>query len=92
MKLSPKCSVNQLMNKQEIIEKLKDDENYYGKFGNQYLSNSDIKALLTNPLDFKKPSAPNPAFVVGGYFHTCILEPNKLDKYKVVKSLSLIHI
>ena len=74
------------MNKQEIIEKLKDDENYYGKFGNQYLSNSDIKALLTNPLDFKKPSAPNPAFVVGGYFHTCILEPNKLDKYKVVKS------
>ena len=74
------------MNRQEIIEKLKDDENYYGKFGNQYLSNSDIKALLTNPLDFKKPSAPNPAFVVGGYFHTCILEPDKLDKYKVVKS------
>ena len=74
------------MNRQEIIEKLKDDENYYGKFGNQYLSNSDIRALLTNPLDFKKPSAPNPAFVVGGYFHTCILEPDKLDKYKVVKS------
>ena len=29
---------------------------------------------------------PSPAFLIGGYFHTCILEPDKLDKYKVVKS------
>ena len=75
-----------------IPTKLKNDENYYGKFGNQYLSNSDIKALLTNPLDFKKPSTPNPAFVVGGYFHTCILEPDKLEKYKVaVRSIPALH-
>ena len=74
------------MDKKEILEKLRDDENYYGDFGKQFLSNSDISALLNNPLDFKKPSPPNPAFVVGGYFHTCILEPNKLDKYKIVKS------
>ena len=74
------------MDKQEIIEKLRDDENYYGEFGRQYLSNSDIRALLNNPLDFKKPSEPTAAFVVGGYFHTCILEPEKLDKYKVIKA------
>lgn len=74
------------MDKQEIIEKLRDDENYYGEFGCQYLSNSDIRALLNNPLDFKKPSEPSAAFVVGGYFHTCILEPHKLDKYKVIKA------
>ena len=74
------------MDNKEILEKLKDDENYYGDFGKQYLSNSDISALLNNPLDFKKPSPPNPAFVVGGYFHTCILEPDKLEKYKIVKS------
>lgn len=74
------------MDNKEIIEKLRDDENYYGKFGKQYLSNSDISALLNNPLDFKKPSPPNPAFVVGGYFHTTILEPEKLDKYKIIKS------
>ena len=74
------------MDKQEIIEKLRDDENYYGEFGRQYLSNSDIRALLNNPLDFKKPSEPSAAFVVGGYFHTCILEPHKLDKYKVIKA------
>ena len=70
--------------KTEIIEKLRDDEHYYGDFGKQFLSNSDISALLTNPLDFKKPSKPSPAFLVGGYFHTCILEPDKLKKYKVI--------
>jgi len=74
------------MDNKEILEKLKDDEHYYGDFGKQYLSNSDISSLLNNPLDFKKPSPPNPAFVVGGYFHTCILEPDKLEKYKIVKS------
>lgn len=70
----------------EIIEKLRDDEHYYGDFGKQFLSNSDISALLTNPLDFKKPSKPSPAFLVGGYFHTCILEPDKLKKYKIVNA------
>ena len=74
------------MDKQEILNKLRDDENYYGKFGKQYLSNSDISALLNNPLDFKKKIPPSPALVIGGYFHTCILEPHKLDKYKVIKS------
>jgi hypothetical protein len=74
------------MDNKKILEKLKDDEHYYGEFGKQFLSNSDIRALLNNPLDFKKPSPPNPAFVVGGYFHTSILEPDKLDKYKIVKS------
>ena len=74
------------MDKKEIIERLRNDDDYYGDFGKKYLSNSDINALLNNPLNFKKPSAPNPAFVVGGYFHTCILEPEKLDKYKIIKS------
>lgn len=70
----------------EIVNKLKSDEHYYGEFGKQYLSNSDIYALLNNPLDFKKPSESSAAFLIGGYFHTCILEPNKLKKYKVVQA------
>ena len=74
------------MDNKSIIEKLRDDEHYYGEFGKQFLSNSDIKALIDNPLNFKKPSPPNPAFVVGSYFHTCILEPDKLEKFKIVKS------
>ena len=74
------------MDKNPTLEKLRDDEHYYGEFGKQFLSNSDIKSLLENPLNFKKPSPPNPAFVVGSYFHTCILEPDKLEKFKIVKS------
>jgi len=74
------------MNKVKILKKLKNDEDYYGEFGNQFLSNSHVGRLLKDPLRAFEPSKPSPAFLVGGYFHTCILEPNKLDKYKVVKS------
>ncbi len=74
------------MNKDNVIEKLRDDEHYYGDFGKKYLSNSDISALLTNPLALGKPSEPRPAFLVGGYFHTAILEPDKLKKYRVIPS------
>ena len=74
------------MNKEDVIEKLRNDENYYGDFGKKYLSNSDIKTLLTNPLALGQPSEPRPAFLVGGYFHTAILEPDKLKKYKVIPS------
>ena len=72
------------MDKKNIIAKLKDDTHYYGDFGKQYLSNSDISTLLSNPLALGQPSKPSSAFLVGGYFHTAILEPNKLKKYKVI--------
>ena len=74
------------MNKEDVIEKLRNDEDYYGAFGKKYLSNSDIGTLLTNPLALGKPSEPRPAFLVGGYFHTAILEPDKLKKYRVIPS------
>ena len=74
------------MKKEKILRKLKIDEEYYGDFGNQFLSNSHVGRLLKDPLNAFAPSKPNPAFLVGGYFHTCILEPDKLKKYKVVKA------
>ena len=74
------------MNKEKILQRLCNDEDYYGEFGNQFLSNSHVGKLLKDPLRAFEPSKPPPAFLVGGYFHTCILEPDKLDKYKVVKS------
>ena len=75
-------------NKQKLktLKKLRNDEDYYGDFGKQFLSNSDIYHLLNNPLKFHQPSDPSPAFLVGGYFHTAILEPDKLEKFKVIKS------
>ena len=69
---------------EDVLKKLENDEHYYGKFGKQYLSNSDISTLLTNPLALGKQQAPRPAFLVGGYFHTAILEPDKLKKYKII--------
>ena len=74
------------MKKKDVIKKLREDEHYYGPFGKKYLSNSDIGTLLTNPLALGKPSEPRPAFLVGGYFHTAILEPDKLKKYRVIQS------
>ena len=73
-------------NRNTILQKLKNDEDYYGDFGKQFLSNSDIYHLLNNPLKFHQPSDPSPAFLVGGYFHTAILEPDKIEKYKIIKS------
>ena len=66
------------MKKTDVLKKLENDQDYYGSFGKKYLSNSDISTLLTNPLSLGQPSKPSPAFLVGGYFHTAILEPNKL--------------
>jgi len=75
------------MNKyKKELERLKNDEDYYGSFGKQYLSNSDISKLLTNPLSLREPQENIPAFLVGGYFHTAILEPDKLKKFKVIEA------
>ena len=74
------------MNKKKVLEKLKEDEHYYGKFGKQFLSNSDISTLLTNPLALGEQSKMTSAFLVGGYFHTAILEPDKLKKFRIVES------
>jgi len=76
------------MNKKQVLQKLKEDEHYYGAFGKQYLSNSDISTLLNNPLQLSAPSKPNPNFLVGGYFHTAILEPKKLASFKIVEATS----
>ena len=75
-----------MTSKAKILKRLKNDEDYYGEFGNQFLSNSHVGKLLKDPLNVFKPMKSIPAFLIGGYFHTCILEPDKIDKYKVVKS------
>jgi len=70
----------------EQYYKLRNDKDYYGDYGKQFLSNSDISTLLKNPLDLHKPKPNSPAFLVGGYFHTAILEPHKLKNFKIVEA------
>ena len=68
----------------EIIDKLRDDKNYYGKEGQRYLSNSDIGSLLSDPRSFRKYSDPTIPMLMGSYLHTKILEPQKLDQFMIV--------
>ncbi len=67
------------------IEKLREDEFYYGDFGRQYLSNSDIGSLLNNPKDFRSGiNKPTIAMLLGRYFHTDLLEPQKLSDFDII--------
>ena len=70
----------------KIIEKLKQDEHYYGDYGKQFLSNSDISILLKNPKLLREAKPKSTAMVIGGYFHTAILEPNKLKSFRIIES------
>ena len=72
----------------KILKELEDDEKYYGDFGKQFLSNSDIKSLLENPDNFHQKQDGNPNLIKGAYFHTLVLEPDKLHRYKLIESSS----
>jgi hypothetical protein len=61
----------------DIIDKLRDDEEYYRGVGKNYLSNSDISSLLGNKNMFKKDKEDNKNFLVGRFFHQLLLEPEK---------------
>jgi hypothetical protein len=72
----------------DIIEQLRDDANYYGKVGRQYLSNSDIKDLLTDPSKYGVPTPDNVVFARGRLFHQLILEPEKAADIECVNTAS----
>jgi len=74
------------MDKNKILKKLEQDEHYYGEYGRQFLSNSDISALLKNPRLLREEKQKTSAMVIGGYFHTAILEPDKLKSFKIIQS------
>ena len=72
------------MKDDKIIEKLRDDEQYYGKFGKKYISNSDIKDLIYDPAQYGAIKKDNENFVKGRFFHQLILEPNKAKDFPIV--------
>jgi len=63
----------------EVIDKLRDDNEYYNGVGKNYLSNSDIGTLLKNPRLFGQKKEDNKNFLFGRYFHQLILEPEKAE-------------
>ena len=69
-----------------IIEELRNDLSYYGEFGSQFLSNSAVGVLLSNPKMFKVNQEPTVPMLQGSYFHTAILEPEKLANFEIVEA------
>ncbi len=67
-----------------IIKQLKDDKEYYGGIGKNYLSNSDIGALLSNPKEYGIQKEDNVNFSKGRLFHHLILEPEKVQDWSTV--------
>ena len=63
----------------QAIEKLRDDEHYYGKYGKQFLSNSSVKTLLKNPLQYNEDTKNTPQLLMGSWFHETLLEPHKKE-------------
>ena len=63
--------------KASVIQKLRNDQEYYRGAGRQYLSNSDIGTLLSNPHMYGKYREDGKALAEGRYFHQLMLEPDK---------------
>jgi hypothetical protein len=74
--------------KEDILNKLRDDDNYYGEFGQQFLSNSNIRVLDKDPLNFGKPTEPHINLVKGQFFHNLVLEPEKVDSFPIIEASS----
>ena len=79
---------NIIHDKNDLIEKMYDDDFYYGYLGQNALSSSSIKTLLNSPKQYlktltegQKESQP---LRDGKLFHWKILEPEKFDSLNVV--------
>ena len=68
----------------DIIQKLRDDDEYYNGIGRKYLSNSDIGTLLKNPREFGNRQPDTKEFAMGRYFHQLFLEPEKAKEWDFV--------
>lgn len=62
------------------IERLRDDDEYFGEFGQQFLSNSDIKTLLEKPDQYGARWDKNVDFLKGRYLHHKILQPELFEE------------
>jgi hypothetical protein len=67
-----------------VTEQLRNDAEYYKGVGKNYLSNSDISALLGNPKEYGMEREDNKSFAEGRLFHQLLIEPDKAIDVHVV--------
>ena len=65
------------MKTKEIIKNLRDDSKYYGEYGKQWLSNSDVYTLLYDTQQYGCKVDVNERMLKGSYLHTLCLQPGK---------------
>lgn len=65
--------------KKKIIERLRNDDEYFGELGSQYLSNSDMKILIEKPDLYGTKWSTNVDFLKGKYLHHKILQPELFE-------------
>jgi hypothetical protein len=58
---------------EQIISELHSDEKYYGEFGKQFISNSDIDTLINNPSGYGIPTSETKDFLFGKAFHELVM-------------------
>ena len=67
-----------------VIEKLKNNDEYYNGIGKQYISNSDIGTLLKNPKLFGVSREDDINLAKGRLFHQMLLEPEKVIDFPTI--------
>lgn len=72
------------MSNEEILKRLRNDDDYYGEFGKKWMSNSSLGILFDNPRMFGVPEEDSMPLLYGKYFHTSVLEPEKLKDFQIV--------
>lgn len=81
---------NKQWKKEDILSRMVDDSFYYGYLGQNALSSSSIKTLLSSPKTYyfttKYGSEESQALRDGRLFHTMILEPEKLNDVVFVEA------
>lgn len=68
----------------KTIELLRDDNNYYGEIGKQFLSASDIKTLVSTPDQYGVSLDEDTNLLKGTYLHRRLLQPELLDNMIIV--------
>ena len=70
-------------NSTKEIQELRDDKKYYGEYGKEWLSNSDITQLLNDEQQYGVPVKETEAMIKGRYFHQLVLEPEKAKDFVI---------
>ena len=70
-------------NNTKEIQELRDDKKYYGEYGKEWLSNSDITQLLNDEQQYGVPVKETEAMIKGRYFHQLVLEPEKAKDFVI---------